>query len=90
MDLPEPLTTASSVTEATRAALEHADRAGTPAGTAALALAARIDSNSDTGSAMASMVRELRATMTEALAGAIVETDALDELRDRRLRRVGS
>lgn len=93
VDLPtrtEPLTVASGVADATLQALEAADRASTPAGAAALALAARIDANSDTGSAMASMTKELRATMTEALAGAAVEPDALDELRERRLSRAGS
>jgi hypothetical protein len=78
------------VSTATRSALEAVDRTGTPAGAAALALAARIDANSDTGSALASMARELRAAMAEALAGATEQGDALDELSERRNRRVGS
>lgn len=84
----EPLTAASSVTAATRTLLEAADRAETPAGASALALAARIDSNSDTGSAMASMVRELRAAVADATAGVAAAADRVDEIRAQREKRM--
>lgn len=60
------------------------DRAATPLGRAALALAARIDRAMDTGSALASTVKQLEATMTAATAGAAVAKTSADELRARR------
>lgn len=82
-----------SVFAATRAQLEAADRLRTPTGAAALALAKRIDSGSfaDTGSSFAAVVKELRATLGEALADAAVPDDPVDELRARReARRAGN
>lgn len=78
------------VSTATRDTLEAAGRLTTPAGAAALALAARIDADSDTGSALAAMVKEHRAALDAALVGAVVETDALDELRERRERKASA
>lgn len=60
------------------------DRAATPLGRAALALAARIDRAMDTGSALASTVKQLEATMTAATAGAAAAKTSADELRARR------
>lgn len=65
--------------------LEDADRVHEPEGVAALALAHRLDNGGrDTGSALASVARELRATLEVALKGANVAADPLDELRARR------
>lgn len=70
-------------TDAAVEALEDAGRLSTPAGAAALVLARRIDSATDTGSALAALVREFRATMTEALAQSAV-ADSVDEMKARR------
>lgn len=81
-----------SVVAATRAALEAVGRLDTPAGAAALVLAERLDRGGDTGSAVAALVRELRATLAESTADAPVEDSALEGLRRtryERLRRVG-
>lgn len=65
--------------------LEDADRLHEPEGVAALALAHRLDNGGrDTGSALASVARELRATLADALKGAGVAADPLDQLRARR------
>jgi hypothetical protein len=68
--------------EATTTELEKAGRLTSPAGQAALALAQRIDyGGAETGSAMASLVREYRATMADALKGAEAANDELDQIR---------
>jgi hypothetical protein len=77
-------TPAAGVYGATRAELDAADRAGTSLGAKALALAARIDSGMDTGSALAALVKQHDATMAEAVKGAQVSASPLDELRRRR------
>jgi hypothetical protein len=69
---------------ATRSELEAADRLSTSLGAKALALAARIDSGQDTGSALAALVKQHDATMAEAVKGAQVAASPLDELRRRR------
>lgn len=77
------------VTAATWAKLEAAERLDTPEGMAALALAHRLDHGGrDTGSALAAVARELRATLEVALAGVKVSGDAVDELQQRRERRL--
>lgn len=76
----EPLTVAA----ATHAALEQAGRLDSPAGSSAMVLAAKLDRGGDTGSAVAALVRELRATMVDALANAEVAEDPVDELRRKR------
>lgn len=73
-----------TVVESTQAALVAADRLATPAGAAAMVLATKLDQGRDTGSAVASLVRELRATMAEALANTKVAADPVDELRRKR------
>lgn len=73
---------------ATRAELEAADRLDTMLGQAALNLAVRVDAGQDTGSAIAAMVRELRATMERALDGVPAARDELDELKARRVARL--
>lgn len=80
----------TGVYAATLAELNAAGRATTSTGTAALALAARIDSGLDTGSALAALVKQHVLTMAEALRGAQVVASPLDELRRRRdLKRSG-
>lgn len=68
--------------------LEVAKRLDTPLGQAALTLARRIDESRDTGAAMASMTRELRATLADALQGVAQEGNRVDDLRARRLKRL--
>ncbi len=79
------------VTGATWRKLEEAERLDTPEGMTALALAHRLDHGGrDTGSALASVARELRATLAEALKGAAVEADPVDEIRARRERKLAN
>jgi hypothetical protein len=66
-----------------QAELEAAGRADTYLGSAALALAERID-RSTAVMGFAALVKELRSTMAAALAGAAVAADPLDELAARR------
>lgn len=80
----EPRQATSGVTGATWAALEAAGRVDTPLGQAAMVLAARVDAGVDTGSGLASLARELRATLDAATRGAQAAVDPLDELRARR------
>ncbi len=70
--------------EALRRELETAGRLDTALGQQALALAVKLASPFDTGSAMAAVSRELRAVRGEALRGAEQVADPLDELRLRR------
>lgn len=76
-----------SLSKATLAALEEAGRTDTPAGRAALLLARRLDmTTADTGSSIAALVREHRATLAAALANAQTG-DRVDELKERRDRK---
>ena len=61
--------------------LEAAGRLDTSAGLAAVVLAQRIAAGEDTGAGIAAMVKQLGATMADALRGVAVEGDPLDELR---------
>lgn len=68
--------------------LHAAGVGGEPVAQACLALARRIDqSMTETGSAVASLVREYRASLGDALGGAEQAVDPVDELRSRRERR---
>lgn len=70
---------------AVREQLTAADRLDTPDGAAAVVLARRLDEpGRDTGSAMASVAREMSARIEAALEGARVEGDPTDELQQRR------
>jgi hypothetical protein len=80
---------AGSLAAATQAELDRAGRLASAVGQAALALARRIDaSHGETGSALAALVREHRATLAEAVKDAEVAADPLDELRGRRERKL--
>lgn len=81
---PEPLT---GVVAATERELEAADRLDSALGQGALVLARRIESNRDTGAAMASLTREWRATLAEAVKDSRVAVDPLDEIARRRAAR---
>lgn len=74
------------LTTATGAELEAAGRLDTVIGQQAMVLARRIDGAAalETGSAVASLSREFRAVMAEALAGVRAAADPVDELRARR------
>lgn len=76
---------------AVRRELEEVDRHETALGYATLALAERIAAGNDTGSAVASLTREMRTTLEAAKAGARVADSPLaqmrDELAERRRRR---
>ena len=80
--LPPPPPAGGALARAVQEELEEADRLDVPYGQAALLLAARIDENRDTGSAVASLVRELRAMRAAALAGARVPSSPLTKMRD--------
>ena len=62
----------------------HTSVSGPAAGLAAVVLAQRIAAGEDTGAGIAAMVKQLGATMADALRGVAVEGDPLDELRARR------
>ena len=64
--------------------LEQAGRLDTRLGQMAVALAEKLAAGRDTGSAMAAVSREFRSVMDEAMRGAMIETDELDELAARR------
>jgi hypothetical protein len=83
-----PKADAAGIAPAVARQLEAAKRLDTPLGQAALTLARRIDSSRDTGAAMASMTRELRATLADALQGVAQEGNRVDDLRARRLKRL--
>lgn len=74
-----------STEAATMLELADAGRLGTPLGQAALVLARRIDrSHLDTGAGVASLAKQLQATLAAATADAEVEDDPVDEVRARR------
>jgi hypothetical protein len=67
---------------AVRAELEDMKRHETAVGQVALSLALRIETGMDTGSAMASLSKELRAALNEALRGAKDTQSGLEGIRD--------
>jgi len=78
---------------AVRTELEAVEQSTSALGAMALALAARIDSGRETGSAMATLTRELRLTMDEARASgrhaSSIAEKLGDELAQRRAQRGG-
>jgi hypothetical protein len=75
---------AAAVSVAVLAELVAAGRESSSLGVQALALAGRIDAGRDTGAAIASLSRELRATVEAALKGVAAKADGLDDLARRR------
>lgn len=67
--------------------LEEAGVVETFLGQTALRIAAKLAGESDTGSAMASLSREFRAVMQQALSEGTKKSDSLDELAARRMQR---
>lgn len=90
--VPEPPSDATApLVEATRATLETAGVLGTVSGQASLILAARIAAGRDTGAAIASMTKQLEASVAAALAS-VSRADQMDEVtqrRDAKLRAAG-
>ena len=86
---PEPERTSGRQVAAVRAELDAAHRTESALGMAALALAERVDRGlMETGSAFAALVREMRATLAEALKDAERAGDGVDEIRERRERKM--
>lgn len=81
--LPTSTETGPVETEAKRH-LSGLGRESTVLGQAALALARRLDAGRDTGTAMASLAKQLQATLDSATEGVTTAADPLDELRARR------
>lgn len=68
-----------------RAELRAVDREQTAAGQLVLALARRIDTaDEESGASLAALAKELRASLTVAMAGAEQAADPIDELRKQR------
>jgi hypothetical protein len=83
-----PVPSDGHLTAATLTELEAADMVATSLGQAALMLARRLDTPTiDTGSSIAALVREHRATLTAAVGAGTQAADPLDQLaQQRRLR----
>ncbi len=80
-----PARAPGAVYASTLVALTEAGRVHAPAGQNALALAVRIDGGAlDTGSSVAALSKQHLAALAEALRGANVVADGVDELRARR------
>lgn len=85
---PRELASEGGLTSVARGELAAVDRENTAAGQLVLALARRIDgSESETGASLASLVKEFRASLTAAVAGAEQAADPIDELRKQRDRK---
>jgi hypothetical protein len=81
---------AGAVEAAVRGALEAAGRLSAPLGQVVLVLARRLDApDGESGSALASVAKQLTMTMTAATADVRPADDLLDELRIRRDRKLG-
>ena len=79
-----PTATTGTLADVVRRDLESADRLATVPGQLAVALAERLVSPGTTASSVATLSKELRALMAEALAGTKPrEGDALDEFTQR-------
>jgi hypothetical protein len=72
----------------TRAELAQVGQVDSSSGQCALALARRIDAGMESGAGLAALVREHRNAMADALGGADLEVSPLDQLRQRRERRL--
>ncbi len=85
-----PTEAPDNLVESTLTRLRAARREGTPEGMAALLAARRLEhAIGDTASGMAALMKEFRATLSAALAGAVEEEDELDAIRKRHGREVG-
>ena len=85
---PPAVDEAESIEGATRAELDAVGRLSSSAGRTALQLARRLDVDGrDTGMGYAALVRAHQQAMAEAVKGASVADDPVDELRARRDRK---
>lgn len=80
-------TPSSGLVDAVRAELEATGRLGTIAGQHAMELATRIVSAPGMNTGVAALSKQLQAVLADALRGANVAADPLDELRKRRDRK---
>jgi hypothetical protein len=80
--LPSPAESSGELASSIRRTLTDAGRLDTWQGQAALSIAARIDAGEDSGSAIAALQRELRATMVEAMRGVGAPRSAVSAMRD--------
>lgn len=79
------------VTAAVLEELRAADRHGSALGQACLTLAARVDAGqAESGSALAALNRELRATLLATLQAGAAPSDALDEIARKRQERLAA
>ena len=86
----KPPAVTQEVETAVRATLEDAGRLSTPLGQVALTLAHRLDNPSgDTGAGLASLAKQLAATLAAVTADVRPADDLLNELRIRRDRKLG-
>jgi hypothetical protein len=85
----QPVAAHPLISQTTRA-LEEAGALESVLGQTALRLAEKLAGNFDTGSAMASLSRELRAVMQQALTEGTAKADSLDELAARRMQKASS
>lgn len=80
-----PVGASGAIEAATRAELAAAGRSDSPSGQIAVLLAARLDRNDrESGMGVAAVVREHGRVLADALKGARVAADPVDELRARR------
>lgn len=86
----EPASHEGPLTRSTRLELEAAGRVDSSIGQLALLAARRLDAGGETGSAVASLMREHRATVAEAVRGVQMAGDKLDELRAKRDRKLAA
>jgi hypothetical protein len=82
-----PVLSQGPLEAATARRLEAVGRLDSVLGQQALMLARRLDAPGEPGAAVASLSRELRAVMVEALEGVAAQADDLDELKARRERK---
>lgn len=88
--MPQRGSSGQALADRVRAELDAAGRLGTTAGETALLLARRLEAGDDAGSAVASLARQLLATMSEALRDSQQAADVVDELSARRDARRGA
>lgn len=75
-------TVGTVLVDAVRGELSGAGRLGTALGEVVLMLATRIEAGQDTGSAVAALTREMRASLAEAVKGANAPRSSLASYRD--------
>ena len=84
----EPRTDLPSLVDSVREELRRADAESSGLGVSALLLAAQIDTRQESGSSLAALIRDLRATLADATRGQVKSglASMRDELAERRAR----